>query len=968
MKPIFKQVILWASTLVVSTGVAFASFYDYSGGNQTPNSGANNGSQDNNGGNNNQNLSPAQRLLNSLITLDEAEIDGGIEVTFDNKTANINVDGALGLDTENLNNTRFEGSLDVKVNGVNFYGDINYFNGKIFLDYEKAKLFLETSSLLEFVNMIPNYGIDLSLPEELTKFDLNKVMNDLSSMEPEAINGGYLFKLSLNEDIDLVFKSDENYNFVGVKTNKFYFKNTYIYLDFDINQELDAPLTFTEPDIKEYQDFSPTFDLINGIYNAFNRTNNTFNLDVNITNLNNPYIKFNGDLSYDTELSRLSFDGSVIEENHDHRTHAFKLGMQDDNLLVNYNNLKFKVENQSIFALIDYILKKVEDNYLNEALAGMNDILQNSDILGIIDNLSTINNTIKKIESHEDSLIITLDLTVLGINATDIKIALNFDTQTFKGISITGLDVNGYKANINLTTKEYSPISFNMDEYVAIDPAFGLVNAFEGLSRESRFRLDFTGSVDDTSSANQDLSVDGGLQFDINNKFGYGELNLVDPSTYNHNIKVDMRSYDEILFTYNDVTKGRFSSNFFTDVIGMVSEILNNKDDHFYELFGDLLNSMGSLPIMEAINDKDYGKLFEIGLIDSLNVTSNSLELGLKGGLIGIDSTLKVVIEFDNTVENPSEILKSLEVKDFKYGDSVYSFKINLNKYNDALDKTRLDPSDTYIEFDSLAVLLRLGINTSIYNHYHFSGAAHINVDLGIAEVDKDIPIDVKILNEKGNVSLAIEFPNVPTIPLVNNGYSYQFNVRNRRASFYMKDGMFYIHRIEQYDTLPLFGKEKTYETYVKADLDNFLDNIVTYLCRTILGFNDLAMSLVGSGNSDSGSSDSIIHYENLLKDFSYNDSSDTPYFNFGLNLAELTKMDMFSDLNLKVFVDNETNETSTLSGIDVKLNINVLLTIALGAKLDLVNLGEEFTLDEMNSYVTAHSGDELNKIYEQNY
>ena len=70
--------------------------------------------------------------------------------------------------------------------------------------------------------------------------------------------------------------------------------------------------------------------------------------------------------------------------------------------------------------------------------------------------------------------------------------------------------------------------------------------------------------------------------------------------------------------------------------------------------------------------------------------------------------------------------------------------------------------------------------------------------------------------------------------------------------------------------------------------------------------------------------------------------------------------MDMFSDLNLKVFVDNET---STLSGIDVKLNINVLLTIALGAKLDLVNLGEEFTLDEMNSYVTAHSGDELNKI-----
>ena len=193
----------------------------------------------------------------------------------------------------------------------------------------------------------------------------------------------------------------------------------------------------------------------------------------------------------------------------------------------------------------------------------------------------------------------------------------------------------------------------------------------------------------------------------------------------------------------------------------------------------------------------------------------------------------------------------------------------------------------------------------------------------------------------------------------------YGCNPNQKPARIYMKDGMFYIHRIEQYDTLPLFGKEKTYETYVKADLDNFLDNIVTYLCQTILGFNDTVMGLIGSGSGDSSSSNSTIHYENLLTDFSYNDSSATPYFNFGLNLAELTKMDMFSDLNLKVLVDNET---STLSGIDVNLNINVLLTIALGAKLDLVNLGEEFTLDEMNSYVTAHSGDELNKIYEQNY
>lgn len=958
MKPIFKQIILWSSTLVLTTGIAFASFFDYSSLNK--NQGNNGGNGNNNGGGQIENpLSPSQKLLNSLVSLDEATIDGGIEVTFDNNTVDVNVDGKLGLDTANIENTRFEGNVDVQFNGIDFNGALNYCDGKIFFDYENSKLFLETDSLLNFVKMIPNYGVDVALPKELTSLDINKIMTDLGSMEPEKVPGGYLFKLSLSDQIDLLFKSDENYNFIGVKTNKFYFEDTYIYLDFDVNQDLEESLTFTEPNILEYQDFAPTFDLINVLYNTFTKANNTLNLNVAISNLENPYLTFDGDISYDTSLSRLSFDGNVIEENYD-RTHSFKLGMQDNNLLVNYNALKFKVENQNIMALLDYVISKVGDSVLTDSLGSMSDILQDTDILGILDNLSTINNIINNIEVKDDSLIVTLNLSDLGIKAADIKIALNFDTQTFKGISISGLDINGYKADINLSTKEYNPINFDMAEYVSVDPALCLVDSIYNLAQEKRFRLDFTGTVDDTSVNNQDLSVNGGLQFDIENKFGYGDMNLVDPSTYNHNIRVDMRSFDEILFTYNEATKGRFSSNFFTDVIDMVSEILNNKDDHFYELFGDLMESMASLPIMDAINNKDYGMLFEIGLIDSFNVTSNTIELGLKGGLIGIDSTLKVIIGYDTNVSSASEVLKYLEIKDFKYGESVYSFKVNLNKFDGSLEENRLDPFDTYIDFDSLAVLLRLGINTSIYNHYHFSGNASLKIAL--LDIGFDIPIDVKILNEKGNVSLAIEFSDIPIIPGVNGGLTDS----DRKASIYMKDGMFYVYRTDNSWSLSWTGvKNYKYETYVKADADNFLDNIVVYLCKVVLGFNDSIMNqIVGDGSEDdSSSTDSTIHYENLLSDYSYNSVSETPYFNVGINMFELTKMDMFDDLNLKVYVDDETK---TLSGIDVNINLNVVLTLALGAKLDLVNLGEEFTLDSMNSYISSHSGDTLNEIIEK--
>ena len=48
MKPIFKQIILWSSTLVLTTGIAFASFFDYSSLNK--NQGNNGGNGNNNGG------------------------------------------------------------------------------------------------------------------------------------------------------------------------------------------------------------------------------------------------------------------------------------------------------------------------------------------------------------------------------------------------------------------------------------------------------------------------------------------------------------------------------------------------------------------------------------------------------------------------------------------------------------------------------------------------------------------------------------------------------------------------------------------------------------------------------------------------------------------------------------------------------------------------------------------------------
>ena len=44
MKSIYKQIMLWAGTLTLSTGVAFAAFFDYSSLNKNSNPGSGNDS------------------------------------------------------------------------------------------------------------------------------------------------------------------------------------------------------------------------------------------------------------------------------------------------------------------------------------------------------------------------------------------------------------------------------------------------------------------------------------------------------------------------------------------------------------------------------------------------------------------------------------------------------------------------------------------------------------------------------------------------------------------------------------------------------------------------------------------------------------------------------------------------------------------------------------------------------------
>ena len=597
-------------------------------------------------------------------------------------------------------------------------------------------------------------------------------------------------------------------------------------------------------------------------------------------------------------------------------------------------------------------MNKVGDTILNEALGSLDGLLTSSDLNDILNNLSNVNNLISSINVTDNELSVTINLEFLGIDAKELVLSFNFDSQVFKGLSLKGLNISGYQIDISLNTKEYNLINFNKEEYVAIDPSLCLITAIDSLSKENTFRIELDGNV------SEKIKINGGLQFDLLNEFGYGELDLVDGSNLNHNIKLDLRSYSEILFSYNTNLKGRFTSNFFTDAIGMVKEILNNKDDHFYEIFGDLLNGFSSLPILDAINNEDYGMLFEIGLIDGIEVTDNYLRLNIKEGLIGIDSSFILEIGYDRYEEDYTSILKYLKVTDFVYGSENIDFTLNLKKFNQSLDSERLDPKDYYIEFDSLTLLLRLGINTSIYNYYHFNGKIVMSL-LGIFDAFK-VSIDLKVANNKGDVSVEATL-GIPYFPFVTSGGN-SIIFYNRVSKIYFHDNLLYIYRSEYSDIF----QTKTYEIYTKITPEEFLNNPVYYMCNVLIGFSDTILDSINNSAGDSGSdsTDSTIHFENILTGFSYEEGSEKTYFNFKINMSEILKNDMLQNTSLSVFVNKEKEELNA-----IELDVVLFSVLHLNMHIDLVDLNEAYEgmdLTNLQNYVNAHSNDVINQVYEK--
>ncbi len=890
---------------------------------------------------------PQEKLLNSLGSISYFDVKADIDISLDyGGIIRLNFDGKGNA--SDPSNISLSGDMKLNLDGNNINASLAYVDSNLYFDYNQNYFKLSTDSLKDFVDMLPSLGVSFDMPIELSNLDMGVLEDEILAM-PDPVkefNGnGYFFTFNLSERLDLdnnimlYITTNDDYEFTGIRTDTFAFKTT-IFNKIDIKLDRKEFVEVYNPAFGEhasdYQDFAPFFTIYQDVYQLTKKRQQTFNIALDLdkytkdedeVETSDSFIEADIDFSYDLDNKAISLRGGISENN---RLHEVVGAYQNKAIYVGYHDVKVSIQTESISAMLEWVMTLIGDEKISETL---NDLTSTIDTEKIINIVNDAEKALGSITLTSEELGINLMPSEMGLeNVSDFSVTLKFDDQTLQSLSINNLRIKDFEADVVLTiVDEYRPYTVIESEFVALEPALPLVNAIAELIDDNEYRIEFDALIESEDDSKEDVTINGGLQFNVSELFGYGELDIIDRDQYRHNIKADMRSQDNIIFSYNNTLNGKFNTNTLLELFDLVKEIVTNPDEHFFEILKNILGDVDNIPLMDIIQNKDIGLLLDQHIISNLSADDGCLGVDINLALVGLrDTTFHTEIHFTQ------DKVSSLNISNLTIGGNTISANIYLKEFDPSLESSRLNPQKEYMDFSDIKVLLELGINSSKYNYWHFDANAQVKFTVLGISFDKDIPLDVKVRNDHSKVTAAFELKDIPTVGLINGNDTY-YSADNRKASIYYEDNTIYIKRTETVREHWYSISHKTYTLVKVCDVDYFFDNIVDIMCRDILSLKDLIMNEITKAAT--GSDDYQIPYEKILKSFIYNEKES--YFYFDIDIGALTNSESLTGLNLTVYDDLTTNE---LTGLKASLNISVGITIQINLDATLINHEREAT------------------------
>lgn len=864
---------------------------------------------------------------------------------FDNEK-NINLNGNLTSDFKNKNFK--DGMYSFSIN--NDYTSIkSLFDGKdIYLDvnnYTKTKLkdtalekliFLASKKLNNIDQQIIidklNSLLNGSAIEEILKGNYSSWRKILTSGE---VTNEYIkttiscSSLNLGQgNVDLIIRCDKN---LSIELNNIEFDNKTLNIKLDLNEFNGFDEVFNNK--ASFNDLEPAVDLLTSVASLVDTKKIGLKYDVKLEQ-NNQIHLFNGNMFAD--LSNVDFNDLSSFNNGIYNVN-FNTTFNDVNQCVNanyyngttfasYNDLiNLSLKTNTIKTLMDYLNKTTPSNEqkpISSISETISDILLklNIDYNSLLDelkhgNLSSLEKYLS-IKTNDDgslSLLLNLDNSLV-----DIKI--NSKNNTFEKLDIINLKINDSTISFSLSFVDYENKLIDETKYYQVD---NLLKSGLELTNIKKGNLSITSSF----IGEKEFALGGNIQFDVETGDIYGNVDLtaqtsLDVNPYTHHVYFDRipQNNDSLLLAKyygNDNSSKPMRINMQQKNISAIFDIFNDlPEDHLIQKLMNLIENTASLPILNY-NSID-GILNIANGIKKFEPTDTSISLLLDKSLLNMDNDLNVIIGLENG-NIKSITLKDLFISSSK-GDIILTINdFDANKINDRLSITEPIEQERYFDFNSLPLLLKLGINTSNDKAYYMKGTFKIDIPKIAEFIQKDINY---------NVTFKIDILDNGKV----NGYiSFETSEYKEKNTSYRKINYYIDEFDDAYIQRTTYGKEGTflgmggtlykYTEVFKITQQEMMDNMIYYLLKytfnisnTIYDQLDVFNKSVKSDKKDDEAEVRNFVYENIFKDINYTEKD-----NGGIFFATI-------DLNSICNLENATSGFISQKEINVEIEHNIVI------------------------------------------
>ena len=470
---IFKKSVLYTSIFGLSLGLTFVISKNI------------NKPQGSKKGNDNQYIelesTPGQRLLDSLFSYEALDFDADIKIALaSNEVLDFSLKGQGKI--SDIENIELLADLDANLDGTHIAGQLGYFTDELTFSMEEICNFrLKTNDLLDFIEMVPTYGVSMELPESLSSLSIDALtaqINDIAVEDRKVTpQGEYYYNLAFGEGdeaFNVMVLTNTNDQFLGVRIDTFYYQGTKFGLSAKLNEISEKEYNVVNPlndlvTASKYQDFKPIFNLFDSFYALTKKDQLGVKIYLGLEKKNKETSLYEDvlDASINLGLDKVNkvYDVSALV-NENNRSHLAKFAYKDETIYAKYHNVAISIDSQTITDLITFAMNQLSGETINGLMSKLSESTSNIDIAGLT---SKIKNVLKSVSASENNLQIKLDLNELGLEAlgetTPIVLGIDFSNNAIDRIYVERSEIAGFAFNAEVTFLDYSAPTINEEEY-----------------------------------------------------------------------------------------------------------------------------------------------------------------------------------------------------------------------------------------------------------------------------------------------------------------------------------------------------------------------------------------------------------------------------------------------------------------------------------------------------------------------